>query len=600
MPLDLLPYEIFQLVCSSLGPSKHTVAECCVVCTSWHLRFMQHLYQDIHLCGPPNFKLFFSCISTTPIGDRSLFIRTLTVQDGDISQEEMEQLPAICPKLEQLTIDGRAHWESISKNDAPCPTATTAAWWPCLRSVCILVTCITPILIQNTPQLTRLTLRCMFDAGLTQDIISLLDRTPVLEYLSIDEIQLSLDHLESIHASCPQLQQLRLVHPTLMHSLRIDNSSTILPAPSLEQLILQEVCLEDNEDGLSGWFDYIGSKYPRLQTLEWWNKAFHGESTLCRLDTTVGLRLISQCSQLTSVRFFHLHVDPLFYQSLLSRRSLLADLGMSYSMDFGPHSQQLTSYSLWWEGKESPSSYVFRLPPSLVRLHLSARLCFGSFDMTLILNQCAYLESLHLDFGSLDTVDEDMAHWRPHPLKRLVMEEVNFSSSFMKMVSYRCRDLAELNLLDCILMEEGSEGKNLVRLIFPTQQFHTVRLCGIRFAHNPSLRAKSVGIYEMDKQEQQEHWYYLSHHATYLSYTPIHYFRYKLPVQAIKQHSIVKPLPPRTNTPLLVPPTELNALRQMQRHDGKFGRDAPCAGYLTLVCRSIHRLYLENRLIELS
>ncbi|KAI8342341.1 hypothetical protein BC941DRAFT_138603 [Chlamydoabsidia padenii] len=615
MPLDLLPYEIFQLVCLSLGSNKQDLVECCVVCTGWHPLFMQQLYQDIHLCGPPNFKSFLTCLSNNNnmyITQRSFFIRALTIQDGDINQVDMERLPGVCPELEQLTIDGRAHWEdNNTDNDSLQPSHST--WWPCLTSACILVTDVAPTLIQHAPHLTRLTVRCMFDEALTRKIIhSLHHLKATLIQLSMDEIRISILQLELIHTTCPHLNQLRLVHPTLTKTSTLNSLSTTTTS-SLQQLVLQEVVLDEvnEEEGLLvEWFAYIGNKYPILEQLEWWNKAYHGESSLGRLDTDTGLRLISQCPRLTSVRFFHLHVDPSFYHSLLSRTHNnnnthhtppppLDDLGMSYSMNLGQQEQQqIRSYSLWWQRKESPLSYVPHLPCNLVNLHLSTRLCFGSFDMSLILDQCTRLESLHLDFGTLENITSE-TQWTPHPLKRLVMEEVNFSSLVMHMVAFRCRHLTDMDLLDCILTEQPDDDrmdKNLAQLIFPHQHFTTVKLCGIRFAHNPSLRAKSVGIYEMERQPQKEQWYYLSHHATYLSYTSIHYIRYKLPVQAIKQHSIVKPLPPRS-IPLLAPPTELNALRQMQRHDGKFGRDAPCAGYLTLACRSIQHLNLENRYI---
>jgi hypothetical protein len=264
-------------------------------------------------------------------------------------------------------------------------------------------------------------------------------------------------------------------------------------------------------------------------------------------------------------------------------------------------------------------------------------MCDGSFDMNLILDQCPHLEFLHLDFGTLDQVAPvHVYQWEKlHPLKRLVMEEIKLSVHSVRSLAFRCRDLIELDFLDCLLTaggdtdggnsrvtgnnnimgsngddDENSGGQHYGRLVFPYQHFEKVKLCGFRFANNPSLRAKTVGIYEMDKQQQSEKWYYLSAHATYLSYVPVHSCRYKLPVQAIKLHCIAKPLPPlskqndlhypqlqQQHHRLLVPPTTLNALRQMQRHYGRLGRDAPCAGYITLVCKSINTLYLENRKI---
>ncbi|CAO3596344.1 unnamed protein product [Absidia cylindrospora] len=700
MTFDLLPYEIFQLVALSLGPKKQDLAECCLVCTDWLPLFMEQLYLNITICGPPSFQLFYTCLSTPSstryTHHRQLLIRTLSIQDGNISQDEMTQLPKLCPRLEQLTIDGRAQWDhampslfnktsGLQQNNGT-ETSTTianttkmnATWWPSLKSACILATSITPTVMQNAPQLTRLSLRCMFDGRLSQHLISALKQTPLLNYLSIDECESSLQQLEAIHDACPSLIQLRLVHTIIDNadyplSITLPPTSessphqtaspgnTIAPSSTLRQLILQEVTiLDDDYNQLSDWFMYIAMKYPLLESLEWWQKSPHDLTNTPHIDTSVALYLASQCPLLRSARLFNINVDSLFYRSLLEQTQQLhypstsssstlqiKELGMNYSLDLGHYAQQLQSYLLWWNEKESPLDYIPRLPSSLATLHLSGRMCYSSFDMNLILDQCPRLEFLQLDFGTLDQVAPEHAYQRKkqHPLKRLMMEEVKFSALSFKSVAFRCRGLIELDLLDCILTDgegngdiyrgegnignrnstttldsddDDNDGRNHGRLVFPYQHFEKVKLCGFRFAINPSLRAKTVGIYEMGKKQQQERWYYLSHHATFLSYVPVHSCRYKLPVQAIKQHCIVKTLPllstsstpasskhgninfsspPQQQQHLLVPPTELNALREMQRQYGKFGRDAPCAGYLTLVCQSINNLYLENRRI---
>ncbi|ORZ08444.1 hypothetical protein BCR42DRAFT_425148 [Absidia repens] len=704
MTFDLLPYEIFQLVALSLGQKKQELAECCLVCTDWLPLFMEQLYLNITICGPPSFQHFYTCLSTPTstryTRHRQLLIRTLSIQDGNISQDEMNHLPRLCPRLEQLTIDGRAHWDHAmpslfnktsgqqqnngteASKAIDNTTKTNATWWPYLKSACILATSITPTVMQNAPQLTRLALRCMFDGRLSQHLVSALKQTPLLNYLSIDECESSLQQLEAIHDACPSLIQLRLVHtiidntdynpsitlpPTSASSShqRVSRGNIIAPSSTLRQLILQEVTiLDDDYNQLSDWFMYIAMKYPRLESLEWWQKSPLGLTDTPHIDTSVALYLTSQCPLLRSARLFNINVDSIFYHSLLERtqqlhhplslsNSQVKELGMNYSLDLGHCAQQLQSYLLWWNEKESPLDYIPRLPSSLVSLHLSGRMCYSSFDMNLIFDQCPHLEFLQLDFGTLDQVAPEHAYqWKKqHPLKRLIMEEVKFSALAFKSVAFRCRDLIELDLLDCILTDgegnvniyqgegntgsnsngstldndddDDSDGRNHGRLVFPYQHFEKVKLCGFRFALNPSLRAKTVGIYEMDKILQQERWYYLSHHATFLSYVPVHSCRYKLPVHAIKQHCIVKslptpspsstsapsnhddinysssPLPPQQQQQqrLLVPPTELNALREMQRQYGKFGRDAPCAGYLTLVCQSINSLYLENRRI---
>ncbi|KAI8093117.1 uncharacterized protein BX664DRAFT_357591 [Halteromyces radiatus] len=636
MTLEVLPYEIFQLICWSLISKRQDLVECSVVSTTWLPRFMPLLYQDIVILGPPSFQLFYDCLrlttSTPWTMNRQVWIRSLSIQDGNISQKQLNLLPSMCPKLEQLIIDGRAHWHSTSNTKERLGTEN---WWPCLKRGSILATNITPILMKHAPKLTHLTLRCMFDVTLTLQVLEALSATPLLLYLSLDEFQCSTNHIDIIHQSCPDLESLRLVHTILLNTqqhhdlydtkLSSSSSSSSLPSLSLHEFKLQEVSFLDDIDDSTAWLSYIVTKYPHMEKLEWWHKSSHISGFPPHFHISMTNLLVTQCIHLYSVRFFNVVIDSMFYQNLLSRNKLetsnrwlpksriVQEIGMNDNLDLHICGQDLISLSVWWNSPHEPLEYVSHLPTQLLDLHLSGRLWYGSFDIHLILDTCLQLESLRLDFGTLEQVTQTTIQRHQHPLKRLFMEEIKLTTFMMDSLSFRCRDLEELDLLDCVLMDDNRQqendmmddnyttytfGRNHGRLLFPYQRFQQVKLCGFRFSSNPSLRVKSIGVYEIGKERiKKEYWYYLSHHATFLSYTPVHSCRYKFPVHAIKQHCIVKINTNHFGRQIqMTPPIELHALRQMQRH-GKFGRDPPCAGYLTISALSIDQLYLENRIV---
>ncbi|CAO3644453.1 unnamed protein product [Cunninghamella blakesleeana] len=435
----------------------------------------------------------------------------------------------------------------------------------------------------------------------------------------------------------------------------------------------------------SNWLLYIVLKYPYLEQLEWWHKSFRGQLFYPSIHPMVSNLLIQQCSQLNSICFFNINVNDDFYSTLLSRKKgpTIKNLGINHSIGVLNSATTttatashlsftssplplLSSFSLWWNQHEN-QDYVQFLPWKLTKLHLSGRICDGIYDLHFILDHCKYLEHLHIDFGEIRQQQQQQLksssyyHQTPqhcHPLKKLVMEEIKLTSNIMTTISCRCQSLIELDIIDCTWMENNhdhhydnnvhimdeeeenhnhhpngddhhhqlqlnQDKMNVIHIQFYHQKLQRLHLSGIRFSNNPLLRSKSIGIYEF-KHPQQMLWYYLSHHATFLTYKPTLGYRYKHPVEVTQCHSIIKKYNDKTkNNPsspessyfsspsssssaykqqqnpsiCLGPPVELNALREMQRQYGRYSRFQPCSGYVIFICQSVNEVYLENKIM---
>ncbi|CAO3625257.1 unnamed protein product [Cunninghamella echinulata] len=675
MTLDQLPFEIIQLVSSTLQQtSKKDICECCLVSQKWFTLFSTILYNDITIRGPQHFNSWYKSLflrSTPFTYYRHHLIRSLTIQDGNINKEQLGQLPELCPYVVNLTIDGRADWDYYDTNSNDYIQQQQQSWWYNLKQACILSTNITPALMERaTSQLTHLMLRCKYDTQYGQIFLNALQYTSALQSLTIDEYQWSIMDINKIHDACTHLKILHLTRATLLktpYHYKKDPFTTIQqhyvnqPALSMCELKLQEINLEENDDEnnnniddkndqASNWVLFIVCKYPYLEQLDWWHQSVRGQQqSYPSIHPTISNQLIIQCSQLNSVYFFNINVEDEFFVSLLTRKKgSLKNLGINRSIGYlnsaipsssSPSPLQfsplLTSFSLWWNQHEN-QNYISFLPWQLNKLHLSGRICDGFYNLHLILDHCHQLEHLHIDFGEIhedENQDNDsfirssayyhQHHQHRHSLKKLVMEEIKLSSHIMTTISCRCQDLLELDIIDCIWIENNNNNPNnnenhhddnehhiplnqqdrmnVIHIQLYHQKLQRLHLSGIRFVNNPLLRSKSIGIYEF-KQPQQMLWYYLSHHATFLTYKPTLGCRYKHPVEVTQWHSIVKKYNASSSyqqnqSICFGPPVELNALREIQRQYGRYSRFQPCSGYVILICQSVNEIYLENKIM---
>ncbi|ORX62189.1 hypothetical protein DM01DRAFT_322362 [Hesseltinella vesiculosa] len=610
--LDNLPMELVQNITTWLHRTQD-LAECMVVCRPWLRLFMLALYDNITLYGPPAFQKFIECLKLSSAHSihthhRHLVIRCLSLQDSNLTPAHLLYLAKACSRLEHLTIDGRAQWRSFTDD------GNSNNWWPSLKSASLYTTSLAPALMTaSAAHLTHLALRVMYDQALLMRVFNTLASTPNLQSFIIDECLVSTTALDRIHTTCPVLITLTVVHASLTSfslddkGLEIADSPAPLPSmplaqPALQHLYLQEIDFT-HQDGPAHWMRYLACE-TKLRCLTWWPKSHLVDAPPPNQPST--LFFLSTARQLERLEFYNVTLPRGLYEAFSTLP--LTHLGVNHSLALvsSTNHHSLHHVTLWWNALELPSLYLTHLPRHLASLHLSGRTVSNvTFDLQGILTQCPRLATLHLDFGAIVTSSADptnhpsrrMPH---HPLSKLTLEEVQLPYTLV-IVLARCRQLAHLVMIDCVWSPDDSAHQRVdglakddpppqvMRLDLPCH-FHSLTISGLRFTSNPLLRAKTMAIHEHQRYPHQTHWYYFSHHATFLTYTTVHTHKFKLPVHAIKYHAS-----PRQETPSRSwkVPVELQALRQLPRTP--FDRDPPCAGFLLLTCLAVDRLCLENQ-----
>lgn len=290
--LSSLPLELFDLVNQSL--STQDKYNCLFVCQAWYPSFRLALYQHCILTSIHSCRSLYSSLQNGQASGLGGQVRVLDTSQCELAILDLKSLFRLCPNVR----DSRFRWHS-SYSDGEYDNQTfecqqrmwnhqaAAPVWPatntdftdqCRQRHQCHQRSFSSSHLSLCGSLTQLTLH---DADLT-GLFSLVTHLPLLEQLSLISVKLdmNLDDMERIHATCPRLSSLSLDIHTLLSTATVNvpsrvpsslcNMSTL---SHMRRLKLIYKSLE--KPGRSPWIRYLAHKYPRLTSLEMQTRFVH-------------------------------------------------------------------------------------------------------------------------------------------------------------------------------------------------------------------------------------------------------------------------------------------------------------------------------------
>ncbi|KAL9543688.1 hypothetical protein MBANPS3_007992 [Mucor bainieri] len=287
-----LPVELVQRIVYYLD--RHDLVQCQCVCRSWYRAWIQFNYDTVHIRGKVQCHSFLhdtlhASLMAAP-DSPGYHVRKLVIENGHLEPSVLGQLPALCPFVEVLILDGvvlsqaarresfqyyqqRRHREELDK------VRHQFAVWKQMRTLVELngITVALALLQQQQPAATQLTsLSVQFNnpndrTNSKSALIQSLHHAPRLQSLGMERIYLTVDELELIHDSCPELVSLRLTDTVLLPMSVAAAASTMGRANSIKTAVdLRQFQFVNGSfcDDVPRWLHYISNKYVHARQLE--------------------------------------------------------------------------------------------------------------------------------------------------------------------------------------------------------------------------------------------------------------------------------------------------------------------------------------------
>ncbi|KAF7727003.1 hypothetical protein EC973_008116 [Apophysomyces ossiformis] len=477
-----LSFEILELI-ATLLPAKDLYV-CLSICRVWHANFQRALYRTIHIRSRRQFKSFCRCLQQR---SGSLVRELILLNRVGITAQELDHLLLFCPFLEMFTLSADGSWKHLK------PSAIFG--WKYLRKLSPLH----PKLASSLPsalacQLTNLTLRGDHARSLHRDaaLLPLFGSLRKLQALTIGEVkdawacsELPLD-LPIIHQLLPELGYLELWNVGLHSFLPQNNFGQ--GAAKLHVLKVMSHLSDWH------WLSYFAHTYPNIRTmvLNLRLKVLL-ERTMTRAEIVQ-----AQESFLVMAGSYHrlerlsIDIPPKLwpgrqFMNTLNRKGRLLKEYHCLHEDWTP--QMLHSISecgastlskihvSLWKGTHDLLQAVQPLANcrSLESLDLSCGredfMIHNSCAFDAILNHLPSVKHLTLHMCTL-YISQDMGN--AHGLRRLVLEDVRFTTAVLDYVSQWCQEIADLQLDYCMKLRDHLQQE--IRIDMPACRFRSIRI----------------------------------------------------------------------------------------------------------------------------
>lgn len=558
-----LPFEIIEQVNHYLiYKDRYQLVQ---VSQTFYRVFIVLLYRSITIKTTEQFKQLVDVFEETeksilPLGK---YTQTLKILLNQLEQIELEKIQQLCPFVQSIHVDWRI-WNYLGSPGLPKFTRKFLSVYGSCKLSCLTLDLYN---IENA------------------DIKALLCYTPNLKNLTImgihQDTTISIDLLESIHASCIYLENISLDGYKAEATY---NSNHILPLHSIKSFKLK---CQFGADKYQDWLPYIGTKYPKLLSF-YFNHSGSGKDIIESCSVQVYSQFIKNCPLLNHIGWHNIEPDYRYFQQLdqaksqrLKRLEIYDTIAAPWllttclfdschsilinvsHLTFGPVPRGMTSHEL--------IESINKACPQLLHLSLREPQCNLSnpFRINNILQHCQRLTCLELDHVVL-RVSFDRNEIQHHPLKRFIMRHCSSFDGVFNYMSPRCPDLEELSLF----AHTQKDRRYKVQIHMPYQRFKTIQLHGLR---TESYDAERLIRFFSVQDQQEKNWYFMKQYQILCD------------MEMAKELEKLNCLETRfLDSKLEKPPME----------DTDWN-DIYGAGYVDFICRSVRKLYLNKKLVTL-
>ncbi|KAI7850054.1 hypothetical protein BDC45DRAFT_519292, partial [Circinella umbellata] len=475
----MLPPEISFLIAEYLPCNdKYT---CLFVCREWLFNFLPTLYTSLLL---KKYQLQpYHTIQRSALGDT---VRELSLDDGVLTGDALENLGKICPYIRTLHF----RWHSM-----PDGTTVHHRRRSSKRIDPNYYSCIPILSSIQTTQLQSITL-CHFQTtnvsfdersnsyGLFNEILPHIPhQIRILSLIGILPVVRATD-LDTIHAHCPKLSELKLSGSNTLLTGDIDEPNTY---PNMKKISL---VYPGGWSKVADWLGSLSYRYPNLRILELENTS--RGSAIVRANTTPVQQRFSEFANkhqghIEKIRFVYLDLSSFdIYQAFLAPLCHLYDLTLHdrRCLDFSRLMDSLTDKvnvirldtQLETKDQTSPTTVFSPQPRQLYSNYeclkhlksLNINLMHKNVQLRNLLDNNNSIKELTISHASLEFVG--LQHQTVKVLEQLKLKHVNFSLSGIQLFLQGCTKLRDVYIKECDIIK----NKRSHELLLDISSIHTL------------------------------------------------------------------------------------------------------------------------------
>lgn len=505
MTFARLPFEILCAIANDLSFADQK--NCSLVCQEWHTVFRCILFRVVKADTRDSFKAFRSILRSSAIGGEQLgfFVQQLTVQDGCMTLKEMNELKEYCPYLRRLTFryeDDGAHEAIVrslyEKEEEKPPIHKSRRYFgipgkllEMLPVTFLRLECITsPIMYPYMPRGCFMTTAYL--AGCSN-----------LHTLMLIRVfrKISLQLLEFIHVSCPQLTTLHIEASINTRNAAFNTSDGALTGDVQGEHCtptqLRHFCAKSSSYysnfGLLSWLHYIALRYPLLETIELGDIRASGYSSRepsVAEKAKIYTLFADRCRQLQRVAFNNVSLPRDLVQLFFTdAKQSFTFMGAPFQGldDVNSTSNETRSYPLQSLSLTFKSTFKDDLLTLLRACHCLTNMTLDGATKTQtyiglplqeVLSACPSLRNLKLSFFCVYDVrflDHAQQPTTPNSIYSLTMIHCNVNWRAMKCIAEYCQGIKYLYLYSCSF--EDKYGNPFLCIHLPNCDLRTVELC---------------------------------------------------------------------------------------------------------------------------
>ncbi|KAG0174276.1 hypothetical protein DFQ28_000115 [Apophysomyces sp. BC1034] len=622
-----LPIELLDLIGSSLSQEDHHT--CASVNREWYLAFRRLLYRNVTIKNRREFARAYKTIKRDSCALRPLgyYVKELNIYGGRLTEEELIELPLLCPHTESINIHWSVwqHFAHANHSETPPRTVIQEKMSILLRSL----------------SLTRLTLDCQ-ELAFAVDITAVLAAAPNLLSLSFKNTSYDIyvQNLEHLHKVCPYLETLHTrCHTPLNQPTRLSVAlEQCEPAYAMKTLRIQ---FSDTCSITAEWFQYVARKYPNLQVLDF--ESLDKDDTDA-LDFNDALRLeafdliAQRCQRLKAVRMVRFYIEDHFFRALdgagirleaiackprfVNHQAIHARLAFGTVRQF---QDTLTSMAVAWSSCDNPlrglmsSFYGFAHLSDLVLSLYSCGYHLGeAFFIETILDNCIGLKTFVFEQGTLsarETRDEDMT---PHGLTTLTMNCAKFDEHALEYISARCPHLDRLSML-CCSPYRTLKLRPMIQIRMPQQKFTLIDISYLkpeesewtRRDQNEPMKFFSLTQLKNEQQPKEAVYYMNDFYKTRHRYCP-RFFTRDIDYGHLRAKGLARSFRQLTldesnvvnggttdQSVLCIPSKRARVCAQRQLYSERWIKELRTCGMTKITCLSVDRLRINGMRLAL-
>ncbi|KAI8330557.1 hypothetical protein BD560DRAFT_416284 [Blakeslea trispora] len=529
-----LPFEIIELISTYISVSD--LLNVMLVSKPWHHSFYHFLFKLVSINNQEKINSIASAFEQQDLPGH--LVRTLSLEDVELSQETLEQYIAIFPSIEKLTV-------LATKMNIP-------------------------FFIKHY-SLQTLVLDTQY---LHQDITYLLKHSLSRLKLSNLKKQVTLNYLEAIHQACPQLTEVFLdctyADPQTIFDMKL------VPC----HLHSFSLSCQSGASKWVFWLPYVALKYPYLRHLYFKHQGTSVSSIGPHNQTLAFCQMLARrCRHLLSIQWDGIAIhgdqaDRLYQPSLLSLQVHENFSSTRSVLQVPKLALLITHLSLSQVASIETIELIGSHCPYLNQLEIQRAKDLDGL-VQVILSHCSALNLLKLEHARLTASPSWLGEHRC--LKRLVLEHCSFEQGLFESISIACTGLLHVEITACF----QSDTRSRVQIDLSHRQLETLKVKALRTRRY--YRGCRIKFFALN-----QHWYHMNKYVasddtqleTALEFCPIH------------SDDVEQLTPLVTETPLKA--WDIEHIKQHIVHKIEDVDSLYYSGLVSIRCFSVKHLFINN------